>query len=172
MKLPTLLQNKAGERLQQLFTQALTHNELRKYRHALHCPSLLFNQRGKIAASAVLQKNLIKLNASLYSDNTDYFLQQVIAHELAHIMVYQLYGRSTKPHGKEWQHLMLAIFTIPAHVTHCLDVSKVAMQKFMYQCDCQKIPLSLIRHNKVLRNKQIYHCRLCHGVLRWQNDDN
>jgi len=144
-------------------------------------PQLAFNQRGKIAGSAALQKNIIKLHPILLLDNFDYYLNEVIAHELAHILVFQLYGtrrglflrQRVKPHGKEWQSIMQSLFDLPAHVTHKLDVSKVAMAHFWYACDCSELQLSLIRHNKVLKGKQVYYCRKCQQALkaidRWEN---
>ncbi|MEQ3652594.1 MAG: SprT-like domain-containing protein, partial [Glaciecola sp.] len=72
------------------------------FNQTFELPMLNLKQRGKIAGSAHLQKNLIKLNLSLFEDNIDEFIQQVIPHEVAHIVCYQLYGK-VKPHGREWQ---------------------------------------------------------------------
>jgi SprT protein len=165
MTLAINLQNQAQQRLDFLFTFALTKPALQECLGVFKKPSLLFNQRGKIAGSALLQTNTIKLNAVLYTQNTDYFLSQVIAHELAHIMVYQLYGRTVRTHGIEWQKVMLEVFELYPKVTHSLDVSKVAMRTVTYACLCQQVPLSLIRHNRVVRGKQTYICRKCNTTL-------
>jgi SprT protein len=128
-------------------------------------PEVNLNQRGKIAGSAHLQKNLIKLNRKLFIQNFDDFLQQVIPHEIAHIICYQQFGR-VKPHGVEWQSLMRSLFKIDAHVTHKFDVSDVGMQDFAYQCECNEIiMLSVVRHNKVRRGTQRYRCHKCKAVL-------
>lgn len=163
--LTTTLQNKAQVRLDSLFTQAVTMPAVCKYSRAFTQPSLAFKQRGKIAASALLQKNVIRINPTLYVQNTDYFISHIIAHELAHIMVYQLYGLRVKPHGIQWQKVMLEVFSLPPRVTHTLDVSEVAMREVLYECACQQVPLSLIRHNKVTKGKQTYVCRKCNTKL-------
>lgn len=152
----------------------LTQLGLMSFNKRLLIPTLLFNQRGKIAGSALLQKNIIKLHPGLLIDNLDYYLNEVVAHELSHILVYQLYGRTSgifnkrriKPHGQEWQMLMTDIFNLSPAVTHQLDVSKVAMQSFRYECKCKQVELSLIRHNKVVKGKQHYYCRHCQQVLQ------
>ena len=143
-------------------------------------PTVCLSQRGKIAGSAVLQRNHIRLNAILFWQNKTTFLEDVIPHELAHLMVYQRYshgfknqiksrlGKSNtiKPHGIEWQTIMQEVFMRPAKATHSLDVKDVMQASFEYQCKCeQTVYLSLIRHNKVLRNKQLYRCRKCNEVL-------
>ena len=135
------------------------------FNHTFQLPSLSLNQRGKIAGSAHLQKNHIKLNLSLFADNTAEFVDQVIPHEVAHIICHQLYGK-VKPHGKEWQAIMRSVFQIPALVTHRLDVSKVGISEYEYKCQCPgEIKLSAIRHNRVIKGKQQYRCRRCKAVL-------
>ncbi|MFT6328627.1 MAG: SprT protein [Bermanella sp.] len=128
-------------------------------------PSVSLNQRGKIAGSAHLQKNVIKLNKKLFIQNFEDFLYQVIPHEVAHIICYQKFGK-VKPHGIEWQRIMRSLFNLDAHVTHKYNVADVGMQEFAYRCDCNKlIMLSTVRHNKVSRGKQRYRCQKCKTVL-------
>ena len=155
----------AQAKLIELFTNATRSRFLQSVKKRLVGPSLLFNQRGKIAGSARLLENVIKLNPTLYHYNQSYFLEQVIAHELAHILVYQKYGRSAKPHGAEWQHIMQDVFNLQPDVTHQLDTSVLGYKTFQYKCGCQIIELSQTRHNKVQRNIQQYKCRKCHEVL-------
>nr|WP_297348952.1 SprT family zinc-dependent metalloprotease [uncultured Glaciecola sp.] len=128
-------------------------------------PSVILNQRGKIAGSAYLHKNEIKLNKTLFQQNFDDFLHQVIPHEVAHIICYQKFGK-VKPHGIEWQSIMRSLFNLDAHVTHKFDVADVGMQDFAYRCDCDNlIMLSIVRHNKVTRGKQRYRCQKCKSLL-------
>ncbi|MGB3727423.1 MAG: SprT family zinc-dependent metalloprotease [Glaciecola sp.] len=171
--LPTALINAATDNLQALFDDAKAQLQRAHGKWACRrivCPKLLFTQRGKIAGSALLQSAVIKLNPKLYRDNQAYYLSQVIAHELAHILVFQLFGAKVKPHGTEWQYVMNDVFNLPANVTHQLDVSKVAMRTFDYACDCQHIQMTLIRHNKVLNNKQQYLCKKCRQMFTWQTN--
>ena len=159
------LQQSAQQKLSSLYDMAVVSPALLKYKRTFTQPDLAFKQRGKIAASARLQKNVININPILFGQNPDYFLSHIIAHELAHILVYQLYGLKVKPHGLEWKKVMLEVFSLPPKVTHSLDVSDVAMREILYQCACQTVGLSLIRHNRVIQKKQVYICRKCKQTL-------
>lgn len=128
-------------------------------------PSVALNQYGKIAGSAHLQKNLIKLNKKLFIQNHQAFISQVIPHEVAHILCYQQHGR-VKPHGSEWQCIMREVFGVLPEVRHNFDVNNIGMKEFAYQCDCSKLMLSAIRHNKVRRGVQQYRCQKCLSVLQ------
>lgn len=127
-------------------------------------PTIILKQRGRIAGAAVLRKNIITLQPQLFEQNQDYYMSNVIPHELAHLVVFQYFGR-VKPHGKEWQHIMQSVFDISASVTHTLDVEKAGVRMFEYQCACAVVKLSLVRHNKVVRAKQQYICRKCQQTL-------
>ena len=128
-------------------------------------PSVSLNQRGKIAGSAHLQKNVIKLNKHLFLQNFDDFKHQVIPHEVAHLVCYQKFGK-VKPHGPEWRSVMRRVFNLEPAVTHKYDVSSIGMQEFAYRCECANlVMLSAIRHNKVVRKTQQYRCQKCKAVL-------
>lgn len=136
-------------------------------------PTLDFSQRGKIAGSARLQHHQIRLNPVLLADNLSCFLQEVIPHELCHLLVFQLYGRGSRfrpvrPHGPEWKGLMQSLFGLPGKATHRMDVSKVQGRQFVYRCGCGPVSLSIRRHNKVLRGTH-YRCRTCRQVLQAQS---
>ena len=165
MTLSTELKSRAQLSLEKLFAHSLSSSTLVEFKKVFKLPTLVYKQRGRIAGSALLQKNIIKLNPKLYIENTDYFLSHIIAHELAHILVYQLYGLRVKPHGQEWKKVMLEVFELAPKVTHNLDTSNAQLKSFLYQCGCQQIPLSLIRHNKVQKRKQRYICRKCKETL-------
>ncbi len=127
-------------------------------------PTITFNQRGKIAATARLQTNEIRFNPVLLADNLSEFLAEVVPHEVCHLLAYQLYGR-VKPHGKEWQQLMRQVFNTQPHTYHKMNVAKVAGKTFNYRCECGPVALSIRRHNKVKKGKQQYICRKCQTIL-------
>ncbi len=124
----------------------------------------LFNQRGKAAGSAHLQRNLIKFNPILFQQNQCVFFDQVIPHEVAHLVVFQTYGK-VRPHGMEWQSIMKTIFKIPALTTHNLNIDDVVGQQFAYACDCQQHKLTIRCHNKILKGES-YFCKRCQGLLK------
>jgi SprT protein len=128
-------------------------------------PTYFFNQRGRSAGSAHLQKNAVKFNPVLYLQNKAVFIEQVVAHEIAHLITYQLYGR-VKPHGKEWQQIMTQVFHLPAHTTHDLDISQVQGKLFTYQCDCMQHQLTIRRHNNIAKGTR-YLCKKCKKPLKY-----
>ncbi|WP_340677114.1 SprT family zinc-dependent metalloprotease [Paraglaciecola sp.] len=134
------------------------------FNHSFTMPEVKFNQRGKIAGSARLQKNELRFNPVLMKDNLELFLSDVVPHEVCHLLAFTLYGR-VKPHGREWQQLMREVFGRKPQTYHMMDVSKVAGQKFTYLCACGPIQLSIRRHNKVVRKVQQYRCLKCGSQL-------
>ena len=127
-------------------------------------PEVNYELPGIKAGVAYLQKNEIKFNRTLLLENADEFIRQVVPHELAHLIVYQIFGR-VKPHGKEWQLVMSEIFRLPADTCHQFDIKNVQGETFEYRCACQTHFLSTRRHNRIVREKIEYLCRKCKGKL-------
>nr|WP_136249688.1 SprT-like domain-containing protein [Ningiella ruwaisensis] len=148
-------------------------NSSLKYWHAKlqHCayktcplPEVKLNQRGRIAGSAVLQRNVIRLQPMLFFQNQDYYHSDVIPHELAHLAVYHLHGK-VRPHGVQWQNLMINVLNVKPLVTHQLDVKAAGIRTFSYACRCGKYELSAVRHNRIQKQSQRYICTRCKEPL-------
>ncbi|OOF44172.1 SprT family zinc-dependent metalloprotease [Rodentibacter trehalosifermentans] len=133
-------------------------------------PTVHYDLRGVKAGVAYLQKNEIKFNRTLLIENTHEFIHQVVPHELAHLIVYQVFGR-VKPHGKEWQAVMNRVFHLPADTCHQFDVKNVQGKTFEYRCACQTHLLSLRRHHRVLKEGVEYLCRRCKERLVLMKDN-
>ncbi|RTR40263.1 SprT family zinc-dependent metalloprotease [Shewanella canadensis] len=127
-------------------------------------PQINFKLRGRSAGTAHLQLNKLRFNPVLLAENSDIFLKEVIPHEICHLLAYRLYGK-VKPHGKEWQSLMISVFGVQPSTTHSLDTQSVDGKKFEYHCGCGPVKLSIRRHNKVVRGETQYRCRRCKREL-------
>ncbi|WP_232207368.1 SprT family zinc-dependent metalloprotease [Psychromonas sp. CNPT3] len=126
-------------------------------------PIYQFDQRGKAAATAHLQRNMIRFNPILYRQNKNEFIHQIVAHEVAHLITFAVYGK-VRPHGKEWQKIMRSVFSLQAKTTHSLNIEDVQGKLFLYHCLCTEHKLTVRRHNKILKGSQ-YHCRKCQSKL-------
>jgi SprT protein len=147
----------------QKVAQCISHASA-SFEHNFTLPKISFNQRGKIAGCARLQINELRFNPVLLSDNLDAFLEEVVPHEVCHLLAYKLFGK-VRPHGKEWQSLMQKLFNLKGQTYHQMDVTKVKGKSFNYQCECGPIELGIRRHNKVVKGEQTYICRKCKTPL-------
>lgn len=132
-------------------------------------PHVLFTLRGKSAGTAHLQLNSIRFNGILLAENPEAFLHQVVSHEIAHLLCYQVYGR-VKPHGQEWQAVMQQLFNLTPKTTHQLNTQSVVGPQFEYLCDCGPITLSIRRHNRVVRGQNQYRCKICMQTLKFTTE--
>lgn len=127
-------------------------------------PQIRYQQRGTYAGTAHLTTWEIHLNPVLLLENQHAFIEQVIPHELAHLLVFQRFGK-VPPHGKEWRWMMEAVLQVPAKRTHSFSVSSIS-QTFPYYCCCQQHQLTLRRHHRILRKQSHYQCRQCGETLQ------
>ena len=135
-------------------------------------PEVSFKLKGKSAGTAHLQQNRLRFNPVLLAENPEAFIREVVPHEIAHLLCFQLYGagKQIKPHGLQWQAIMRNVFNLPPRASHNFDISSVTGKTFTYQCQCGPVELTLRRHNKVQRGESRYLCRQCRQVLIRQPD--
>lgn len=126
-------------------------------------PTVSYAVRGLKAGVAYLQRNEVRFNPILLQENGQDFVNQVVPHELAHILVYQRFGQ-VAPHGREWKMVMETVLGVPAEIYHCFNTQNAA-QQFEYRCDCQIHHLSVRRHNAIVRGQKSYFCKRCHRPL-------
>ena len=132
-----------------------------------------FNLRGRAAGMYRVRgsEREIRYNPYLFAKYFDDNLTNTVPHEVAHYIIDCCYGlRRVRPHGREWQQLMLKLGAEP-EVTCRYDLSGVPQrrqQRFEYRCECRSHQLTTIRHNKVQRGNASYLCKVCRQPLAWQ----
>jgi len=65
------------------------------------------------------ERNLVRINSILQSENLGDVLEEVICHEAAHIAAYHLYGPKIKSHGPEWKELVTKAGFLPRTKLSC-----------------------------------------------------
>lgn len=153
------LQSAAVFHVSQLVNQANTRLHTR-----VISPDVSFRASGTRAGTAFLHQNRVNFHRTLLSHYPQAYFDQVIPHEVAHIIVHQLYGR-VKPHGYEWRHIMQSVFQCAVEVTHSLDMSVLNKPTWPYKCECAEHALTARRHNAIARGKAKYRCRQCGTAL-------
>jgi len=140
-------------------------------------PNLDWSLKGQCAGQMICRskkmwdkKYTLRLNKSLAMANQQFFLNQIMPHEIAHLVVMARYGLSQKikPHGPQWRSVMQDCFQKVPDVCHKLTPNGQTAQRkykyFSYSCSCQTHKLSIIRHNRVLKGQK-YMCLLCKQAL-------
>ncbi|MFD1259869.1 SprT family zinc-dependent metalloprotease [Entomomonas asaccharolytica] len=135
-------------------------------------PQVQLNLRGYNAGTATPQKNLLRFNKQLLLANQQHFLKYTVPHEVAHLIAYQIFGLTIKPHGKEWQLIMQQVYQLPAERCHHYTVARKPKRYFIYQCPCnQQHPLTIRRHNAIQQGTR-YICKGCKQTLTYTHKIN
>lgn len=137
----------------------------RHFQTSIRTPAFNFKQRGRSAGTAYLQRNEMRFNAYMLAQNPQKFIDNVVPHEVAHIVVHQIYGSKVRPHGREWRAVMERLFDVKADRTHDFDVPKVR-NAYLYQCQCQQHEFTAHRHGRATRGTE-YICKLCRSPLKY-----
>lgn len=143
-----------------------------KYNRQFTAPVIRFDLRGKSAAGMYLVKeNVIRVHAVICAQNFEHYIKQTIGHEVAHLVVEQMYKDvfpNIKPHGVEWQRAMKA-FGLPADRCAKYDASEIKSArrtiKYQFSCNC-KVHEVGPKINTNIASGRTYSCRDCKGVLK------
>jgi len=131
-------------------------------------PEYRLDLRGRTAGLALLKEHCIRLNNAILLRHGAEYIDQVIAHEMAHLLAYRRFGASIRPHGREWRWLMRDVFERKPEVTHAFHARLAHRRVFWYGCDCDEArEFSLTRHRRALNGTR-YICRVCKQGMRFQ----
>lgn len=141
------------------------------FHHPFKPINILFDLSGQASGMFRVKQGVaaIRYNPYIFAKHYTYSLSNTVPHEVAHYIMYSLYGlKRVRPHGKEWQGLMLKFGAEPSR-TNSLDLEGVPtrrQQRHKYKCCCTDHLISSRRHNKITAGEVRYFCRSCKGELQ------
>ncbi|MCY4177283.1 MAG: SprT-like domain-containing protein, partial [Endozoicomonadaceae bacterium] len=116
------------------------------------------------------ERNLLRFNPVFFANGSADYLKQIVAHEVAHLVAFHMYGKCIRPHGKEWTAIMTEIFKLPAIRCHNYDLSSTGRYPYVYTCSCTNKNnfFSVVRHRRACKGT-IYICRSCGDKLQYSH---
>lgn len=165
-------QQQVVEEVQRYVRLASSH-----YRKPFGDIDVVFNLKGRAAGIYRVHyegtwfkspRRQIRFNPWLFAKYAEDSWSNTIPHEVAHYIADCRYGlHNIKPHGSEWQSIMLDFGAEPT-VRADYDLTGIPIrrtQRFTYQCGCREVALSTYRHKKIQQGTQVYQCRQCDQPL-------
>jgi SprT protein len=139
----------------------------RYYNRTFPRPKVIFKRNGTTAGYARRDLSLLMFQLDLAESNKQDFMDNTVPHEVAHIIQFVLYPRSSA-HGYEWKSIMTRVMNISPDRCHSYDTSVTVVKKqttHLYSCGCGKeFNVTQTMHNKILKGSNRV-CARCRGRL-------
>lgn len=127
-------------------------------------PRCEFDVRGTTAGLANSTEWRLSFNLDIAARHWEEFCSRTIPHECAHIVADAFYFKRCM-HGREWKHIMQAVYGLEPSRCHKYDVTGLRakrVQRHFYKCDCEKhIRVGTKFHNRIMRGNTGIYCRTC-----------
>ncbi|WP_189514503.1 SprT family zinc-dependent metalloprotease [Kushneria pakistanensis] len=134
--------------------------QARAHYPTLPAPGVWCDLRGRSAGQAHYGRGGLRFNMTLYAEQPEPFLAEVVPHEMAHWVVHHVYPGRVRPHGVQWQQVMIDIFDRAPRVTHRFDTTRASPAPYRYACGCRVHHFTRRRYLNERRGSQ-YRCRHC-----------
>ena len=136
------------------------------FKRTFPLPKVTYEDKGRVAGYANFYEGKLNFSPTLLSENTEHFIENIIPHEVCHLVTRAMYPHC-QSHGQDWKQVMRQL-GVPPTRCHQYDVSNVARkrntQTFKYRCGCRTMELSKIMHNKIQRGSKRL-CKQCRGKV-------
>ena len=149
--------------------------------HAVHLASVEYKGCGDAFSGYTIQKIEMNLNPYLLDEFKEVYVQNVIPHEFAHIVLNQCFNKEEQrqrgmlDHGKEFKVVCneLGFPNVASATTSLFSGSQYLNTKningrpyFDYQCDCKRHKIGSANHMKMQKGGEC-KCKLCnHPLIR------
>ena len=143
----------------------------RVYRRPFDMPKVSYAVRGSTAGKADFSQWEVMFNATLLQENEEAMVQEVVVHEVAHLVTSAMHGPAADPHGEEWKRVMRGLGAVPS-TTHSFDVANAAVGRFVFKwrCTCREAVFSERKHKRLMVGRSAFKCRLCKQRLRYTGE--
>ena len=130
-------------------------------------PKIEMDLTGKCAGMYCPAGNLIRFNFNLLMENREDFINETVAHEVAHLVT-RVIDKGSKPHGSTWRAVMKLFGIANPGVHHDYDVAPVNRQKrpYLYKCACQSHHFTKLLHKRAQSGIE-YTCNDCHQLCKY-----
>ena len=127
-----------------------------------------FRLCGHAAGTASHKPPAIQYNATLLEKYKSDFIDSIVPHEVAHLVVHALYKKRVKPHGREWKEVVVRLGGRP-DATHEFETSAARrLRRYYYECGCEALHPFIAKSHRRARNGAVrYTCRKCKERLRF-----
>jgi SprT protein len=131
-------------------------------------PKVTLNRRLKSCAGrAWYGKNQVELATHFLFNESQESYDATIAHEVAHILSYQMYGNIGMGHGNEWKNVM---WLLGQNATRCHQYESTVKRNkdFRVYCGCDEKFVSRTIYSRMeMRN---YRCLNCNQIMRFKQE--
>jgi SprT protein len=135
-----------------------------------HVADVKFFSKGVVAGKAWRHLNILEFNTVL-AERAGLEFTTTIYHEVAHLVVNEVYPRAKQAHGPEFRYVMQMLGK-SGRTYHKYDVSGLKRTynknptKYVYVCNCSEHHLSPLLHKRISRGQQ-RRCNCCGGVIKY-----
>jgi SprT protein len=121
----------------------------------------------------------MNLNKTLLKEFGDVYINEVVVHEFAHIVVRANYPtgyngyKKVQGHGLEWKNVCYRLGMMSPKSTTTLFSnseslkSKTNKRSFEYTCGCTTHNLTTRRHNMIINKGKVYLCNHCKNKIEF-----
>jgi len=131
------------------------------------------NLNGQCAHNYVTNEVTLRFHPGLIDAYEDKYFSTTLPHEVAHAIVYYVYGRVARSHGREWVHVM-SLFGVDANRCNSYDRSVVKpkynrkeVAKYTYTCGCKGFSGTITAHRYArIKKGARYTCLDCRETIK------
>lgn len=124
----------------------------------------------------------ILLHPYLLLENPELYIDDIVIHEMAHILTQIAFGSNARSHGKEWKRICKILNPKSDALSKTTNYNNFVFYKYFddervtYKCKCDNGIhfITNIKHNKILKGIVTYSCIKCNsdiiynGIVRCQ----